>query len=310
MKKNVLLIIMVVITLFSCSCKCHEVFSKNEQENVSSNSQSESTVVDLNLILEVDDGQYDIGININHGTVISDDPQTFVDENAPMERTLALGALELNLKYKGSLYYPVGSRNVYQYLVDGDESKKVMLDGQGNIHAIQYRYVQLDIKRTAAPEEVFASLQKELQKIVNLSYYKNVEMPEGTDDSDSFGSYTYLLYNDVGGYITDYLRVSVLETGEVTGLWVCNLKEIGAKVTINKEKEHSAIDLKMKEMFDTDNTLYQSYSMSMELDPYFVEYENQLYVRYFVSANYLHAQRGEEKSSLISIMIPLHFICN
>lgn len=308
--KKFLLMIMVIMTLFSYGCKCDEDSIKEEQKNASGNCQSESAVVDINLILEVDDGQYDIGININRGTVISDVPQSFVDENVPMERTLSLGALELNLNYKESLYYPIGSRNVYRYLVDGDESKRVLLDNQGNIHAIQYSYAQLDIKRTSTPEEVFVSLQKELKKIVNLSYYQNAELPERIDDSDGFGLYTYLLYNEIGGYITDYLRVSVSDTGEVMGLWVCNLKEIGTEVTINKEKEHSVIDSKMKEMFDTDISQYQSYSMSMVIDPCFVEYEDQLYVRYFVSANYLHAQRGEEKSSLISIMIPLHFICN
>ena len=272
------------------------------------NNNTGSFDMDLNAILEVDSGQPNVEVELNHKNLISDKPQHFLEECAQEKIILTFDTIECNLLYKDSLYYPVGSKTVHRYIVEGNENKTILVDEKGNVNSILYGYTKLSISQTASPKDVFESLKKELAKILDISYYKNVKMSDSNQKTEGFGIYDYVFYNNRNGYITDYLKVSVSDDGSVFGLSINNLAVTEYKSDIDKEKENTAIELKLKDIYNTNATQYQSYSMAF--DPCIIQYNDQIYVRYFLTAKYLHTKTGEMITCLNDILIPLNNLCN
>lgn len=265
--------------------------------------------IDLSAILEVDSGQLNIEVELNHKNLISDKPQYFSGDNIQEKRMLTLNETECRLIYEDTLFYPVGSKTVHRYFVDGDVNKTILIDERGNINSILYSYTKLPINKTASPQDILESLKVELSKILDIAYYKHVKMSEPNQDTHGFGIYDYVFYNKIDEYMTDYFKVSVSDDGSVFGLSINNLATADFELDVDKEKENAAIEMKLKDIYDTNATQYRSYDM--HFDPCIVQYNNQVYARYFVSAKYFHCTANSETNSFInSILIPLNDISN
>lgn len=287
--KKVVLIIMMFVIAFSSGCK-------------------HTDKVDLSLILVVDSEQLNTETEFNRKGVISDSAQHSVDKTVPAERSVTINSSDYSLRYKESLYYPIGGRYVHGYYVDGDEESIILVDDNGEINSILYKYTALNISRTASPAVVYEPLKAEISKITDVSFYENVKMPERSADEKGFGIYDYLFYNQKNDYITDYLKVSVSDDGSVFGLSINNLSETDFNSDISKEKENNAIESKLKDIYNTDVTQYRSYEM--QFDPCITVYDNQIYIQYFISAKYTHKQHGETGGCIDIILIPLSVISN
>ncbi len=298
MKKYMLLLIVVLAALLAAGCS-----------NLNANKTDlDTNWIDLDRILVVDDGQHYSESEFNYGKMISDEIQHSIDESAQVDKSLVLNGAERSLKYKDTLFYPIGDRRVHRYFVDGNEKKTVLIDSEGAVQAILYEYTVLDISRTASAAEVLPPLKLELSKMFDLSFYENVEMSKHAPDEKGFGIYDYRFFNQKNGYMTDYLIVSVTEDGEVLGLRINNLPKTSFNLDIDHEKEKQAIECKMKEIFDTEDRQYKSYAL--DFDPCITIYEGEIYIKYYVSAIYTDAQGGEMSSFINIILIPLSLISN
>ena len=119
----------------------------------------------------------------------------------------------------------------------------------------------------------------------------------------------FLYYNTVAGYITDFLRISVYyHTGEVVALQVHNLQRQDIVLEIDSELETKMINVKLNDIYTTETTKYLSYQLSPIGLPNIVEFEDELYVQYPVTARYL-SENGEKRESWLNvIMIPTRLI--
>jgi hypothetical protein len=288
MKKYVVLSMIVCLMLSLGSC---------------GESKGSTNEVDISKILEVDYGEYDTEKDFHHKNIIVNEVEHSDDATASSEIELRIDDADWALNYQDTLFYPVGAKKVHRYLVDGDEKKTVLISEDGKVNSILYEYTVLNIEETASPEEVLASLKAELSQYIDISKYDSIKIPEQTDASSKFGIYDYLFYNSQNGYMTDYLQVSVSDTGAVSGLSVNTLGTTDFTLNIDKTIERSAIESKLKDIYTTDTTTYEAYRSAFE--PCVTIYDNQLYVQYFVVAQYTHAQNGEMTSCVNSILIPL-----
>ena len=289
MKKKIILLLVFIVSLTSGCTQTNNTVMKP---------------MDLSTILEVDSEQSKVEAEFNHKNLISDKPEYFTDNNVAKNKRIILNDNECDLIYKDSLCYPIGNKKVHRYFVDGDENKTILIDEQGNINSILYRYTKIVINKTASPEVVLKLLQEELSKIIDISYYKNVKTPDYNQKTDGFGVYDYLFYNKYNDYITDYLRVSVIDDGSVLGLSINNLDVDDFRADINKEKLEAAIEMKLKNIYDTKQTQYQSYFT--KFDPCIVQYDDTIYVQCFVVAKYTHETNGEMSSYINNILIPIN----
>ncbi len=298
MKKYMLLLIVVFAALLAAGCSNLNT----------SKTDLDTSWVDLDRILVVDDGQHYSESEFNYGKMISDEIQHSIDESAQVDKSLVLNGAERSLKYKDTLFYPIGDKYVHRYFVDGNEENTVLIDSEGAVQAILYDYTVLDITQTASPAEVLALLKLELSKITDISFYENMKIPEHAPEEKGFGVYDFLFFNQKNGYMTDYLIVSVFDDGRVLGLKINNLPETSFNLDIDHEKEKQAIECKMKEIFDTEDRQYKSYAL--HFDPCITIYEGEIYIEYSVSAKYVYAQGGEMSSFINIILIPLSLISN
>ena len=299
--KKMLVIVVAFLVTFVTGCV-------NVDEIDNGNNKSELGAVDMNSILVVDNGQLNTSTDLNYENLISSKPQSFLADSVPGEKRWVLNNVECELNYKDSLYYPIGGKTVHRYIVNGEEEKTLLIDERGNINSILYRYTTMAIARTASPEMVLELLKSELLKICDITYYKNVKLPSSNQNADGFGIYDYIFYNKVGNYMTDYLKVSVSDDGGVFGLSINNFALVDFKLNVDKAKENVAIESKLKEIYNTNVTQYQSYSIAFE--PCIVQYNEQVYIQYFLSTNYLHTQYGETNGCLNTILIPVDDISN
>ena len=291
MMKKVLIIVMALLVVFVTGCANN------------ANSESDSTGVDLDSILVVDNGQLSEAEDLNYKNLISTKPQYFLVDAVKLETQMSVNNVECGLKYKDSLYYPIGCRTVHRYIVDGNEENTLLIDEAGNIKSILYSFTTLNINGTASPAELLEPLKAELSKILDITYYKNVKLPNANQDANGFGIYSYVFYNMLGNYMTDYLKVSISDDGSVFGLSINNSPLVDFKLSIDTEKENFAIESKLKEIYNTDTTQYKSYNMAFE--PCIVQYNDQVYILYILSTDYLHSQHGEMSSYLNTILIPV-----
>lgn len=305
MKKHIILLIIVSYALLAVGCgNADNYINSSKASEVDSGSYE--TI--LNVILEIDSEQLNTEPKFNHKNVISDNVQHSVDKTVPTEKSITINSSAYSLRYKESLHYPISGKYVHSYYVDDDEKNIILVDDKGEINSILYKYTALNISRTASPSEVYEPLKAEISKIIDVSFYENVKIPEHSADEKGFGIYDYLFYNQKNDYITDYLRVSVSDDGSVFGLSINNLSETDFNLDISKEKENNAIESKLKDIYNTDVTQYLSYEM--HFDPCITVYENQIYIQYFISAKYTHKQHGEMGGYTDIILVPLSAVSN
>lgn len=291
MKKIICVIITITLIISICGC----------------NKKSDSTTKDdfLNHVFEIDAGQYSAEKDLNHANLISNDPILTVDTTVQASKSIVLNGANLSLTYKNTVHFPVGDKTVYRYLVDGDESKIIEIDTNGNINRIRYEYTKLDISKNATPEEVLIKLKPELEAIRDLSKYEFVRLPEQQESDNGFGSYQYSFYNMEGSYVTDSLSFIVFEDGSVHGLRTYDLPDEKRNFTVNEEKLNEIIEAKLRNIYDTDTTKYVSFKRSGDYS--LTVYDGKYYLVCAVSAR--HIRVGAEVAGfLIPLLIPMDLI--
>lgn len=296
MKKLIAFVLAALLTVFAVSC------SKNGHADP--NIGKKPIKVDLSSVLEVDDGQMEIEADLNHVNVVSGLGQTFYADSEPEDKTVMLADVAYDLTYSRSVYYPWKSMTLHVYNVNGDEKKPVLLDEEGDIKAVLFPFFELKINESDSSQRVLEVLKAEWPGLFDISFYKHVDYNERTPDACAW-RYHYTFYNECDGYITDYLMVTVTQKGEISYVSENNLPVSDLEVDIDKEKEREIMEAKMKDIYTTDDTQYQSYETAFT--PYIRLYEGQLYVEYQVGVKYLWL--GETTSSFLNtVLIPLHML--
>ena len=201
----ILLLTFLVVFVAGCSQTDHTLRDNSGKADTLPNTDNDpsSIEIDLSAILEIDGEQLNIEAELNHNNLISAKPQYFSADNIQKIKELTLNDIKYNLTYKDSIYYPVGRKTVHRYIVSEDKSKTILVDDKGNIDSILYEYTKLNIAQKASPEEVFESLKMELSKMFDISYYKNIKLPDSNQKTDGFGIYDYLFYNNCDEYNKD-----------------------------------------------------------------------------------------------------------
>ena len=295
------LAMLFVFMMFSCG----ETTKKNASNPTSNGDQDEINIIDL--IYEVDNGQYSAEEEFHHKNLVFTDDQYYVDKTAIKKTSLKLGDKQLDMIYAETGYNPIGNRKFHKYFVDGDANKDVLINDDGTVYFIGYKYAYLDISPKATSKDVLNLLKTELNKIADLSQYTNVSIPDKSPSTNGFGVYDYMFYNTANGYIADYLRVSVDDEGAVFAVAIHDIKAEIPTVDIDDDKVDQMITLKLKDIYDTDQSEYKSYET--RFDPIIVFYEDQFYVEFFIAARYIRTQDGTELPSYLNcILVPLDLI--
>ena len=290
-------ILFAFVVLAVCSC---------------SNSNSTETTDYLKYIYQIDSGEYDSDSEaFNRNNVISASAERFFDSDVLETKVVSINHKEYNLRYNESLHYPVGDEIVDLYLIEGNKDQKVLLNKDGSISAVLFTFETLDLPITASAKEIRPLLEKKLQNLIDLTAYQHVNVPVEKDDTkmEKYEMYTFLYYNSVDGYMTDYTRVSVSNgeaVWEVSGLSINNLGIDNLDFRIDKEKEQELLTAKLKDIYTTDTTEYKSYN---EVFPsQVVMYEGEMYIMHYVSAKYIDSSLDERSSCISQILIHLHLI--
>lgn len=231
-----------------------------------------------------------------------------VDDTVEAIRTVTLNGTVLSLTYKQTGYHPLGDYHAHRYTVDGDESKFIDIDMNGNIIRIRYKYMTLDISKTATPDEVLAKLRPELEKIRDLSQYEFVELPEQREGGKGFGEYGFSFYNMQDGIVTDHLYVSVLDDGGVSDLYIFDMPDERPTVNVNEDKLNDIINAKLKSTHSTNGREYISYKKSVDHYQLTV-YKGEYYLDCFVIPKFIQFD-SEVSGFVISLLIPLDLINN
>lgn len=287
MKRFIVLSMAILLAISLCSCT----------GNISKK--------DLKKIYVVEDGAPSWW---KDATLISDKVKCSVESSIAPEKEVKLGGVDHTLKYKDTLYYPVGQRTLHRYFVDGNEEQTVLIDGNGKVNDILYKYTVLDITKESTPNDVLELLKVELAKNFDLSRYEHVEIPEQAQESKESWIYDYRFFNKENGYMTEYLLASVSDDGSVFGVRVHNLNTSELNLDIDKKKEQQAIELKLKDIYNTDSYKYPSYEIAFE--PHVTTYNDQVCIEYSVGVRYFHSNKGETASFLHRILIPIEVISN
>ncbi len=292
MKKIFIVTIVFALIFGVCSCNSSKDYNREEC---------------LNMILEIDNDLCNTEKDFNHKNIVSDKVEYSTDDNAPLKIKCKINDHEEELDYHDTLYYPIGGKKVNRYFVNGNEDHVILISQDGSVNSILYEFITLDISKTATPNEVLPVLERELNKWINTSDYEHINIPEYSNENiQGFGIYDFLYYNSVDGYMTDYVKVSVSDDGCVFGFSINNLKYDNIRLDIDKELEIEMLNLKLKDIYTTDNTKYKSYNTVFT--PQVVIYNDKPCIRYFVSADYSHATNGDTTSWLNSILIPVDLI--
>lgn len=279
----------MLMTFGICSCK---------------NKQDETDYLDF--VYEIVDDEYNTDYkSFNHNNTISSSPEKRVNIDMPQTKRICVNNKELNLKYIESLCYPIGNETFDLYLVDGTENKKVLLNSDGCVASILFSFENIDIQSAHAPEDIRPIIESKLKDFIDFSNYQNVNAPTSDNNQSTInelGIYDFLYYNSINGYMTDYTKFSVDGRGNVFGFSTNNLNTKDLDLNINKEREKELLTLKLKDIYNTDNTEYKSYNEVFS--PQVLMYNNEICIKYFVSAKYVDSIRGELNDYIIQILIP------
>lgn len=290
MKKYFTISLATVLLLSLCSC--HQTRSEKEAF--------------LKDIAEAGSGVYEQETDFHHSNVISDQAVQTVDSSVQAERVVSINGIDRQLAYHDTLFYPVGETTVYRYYIDGDEDCTVLMDQDGRIQSLLYHFATLDISKTASPDEVRPLLEQKLSELVELSEYEHVNLPSASSDPNGFGIYDFLYYNMIDGYMTDYVKVSVSDDGNIFGFSIHNLASEDVHFSIDKDRENELLNLKLNDIYTTEHTEYVSYQLAFT--PQVVVYHDELHIQYPVSANYTTKDNGQMTSLVNQILIPLRLI--
>lgn len=229
-----------------------------------------------------------------------------VDDTVEAVRTVTLNGTVLNLTYKQTGYHPLGDYHAHRYTVDGDESKVIDIDINGNIIRIGYTYMTLDISKTATSDEVLAKLIPELEKIKDLSKYEHIKINDQGNGDNGFGEYDFNFHNLEDGIVTDYLYVSVSDDGGVSDLRVLDLPDERPAVNVNEDTLNDIIEAKLMKTHNTDNRKYVSFEKWGDYNNLTV-HKGEYYIDCYVIPKFIQFD-SEVSGFVISLLIPLDLV--
>ena len=294
MKKFGVILIIAILVLSGYSC--------NRPTDKTDSIQSP-----LNEIYEIGNEVYKQEVEFHHANIVQNTTEHSIDKIEKEEIKLKIEQKEETFVYKDTVFYPVGERRVYQFCVKGDAEQSILIDSDGKINAILYQFATIEISKNASPEAVRTLLELKLSKLLDLSYYKNVDLPSAvTADSDRFGIYHFSYYNTVGGYVTNYMTVAVSDDGGIFGLKIIRNVPDDIELNIDKTLENELLTLKLNDIYSTEHSSFCSYRV--ELTPQVVTYNGELCVQYPVVAVYRHDTFGEMTSFINDILIPVRLL--
>lgn len=132
-------------------------------------------------------------------------------------------------------------------------------------------------------------------------------MPEYKGEDQPFHSYTFEYNNMVDGCITDFARATVDNDGTVRVVSVqdSNTGELDFKR--NSEMEDTVLQMNLRSIYTTSTTEYIGYTRSF--DPEIVLYEDDLYIQYWVTANYKDIPKDRQCSAYVMrVLVPLYLV--
>ena len=305
MKKILSFILIFVFIIGLCSCGNQNNVTTTQNKNI--NNQSFDY---LDLILQLKEDYLGVEEELNDKNIISDAPTHFIDNNVKETLVVKINGVDEELHYSESLYYQVGDQTLHLYLVNGEEGKTVLIDKNQKISSLLYKFTVINVNESATPEEVLLELKDILSEYLDLSSYKYIKMPEDkSKENDGFGSYRFIFYNSVGGYQTDWIKISVSDDGAVFGFAINNLKHNISSLNINEDLANEMLELKFKDMFTTEKTEYISYKVDETYPRRVIVINDKSYIEYRGSARYLHKDSGLEVNSYSQyIYIPVEII--
>lgn len=293
-----LVITTVLSSLFSCQNT--ELYDKDKGDD-------EDLGKYLDRILEVESGVYAEEKKFNHRSLV-EYCKCFADEKADKIWKATLCDKENSLEYWETIFYEIGDETMHCYAVDKDAGESILVDEDGQIRAYLCDFDSIDISPTATPDEIKPLLDEKLSRYVCVEDYEYANIPSLNDYSDgTFGIYSFLYYNMVGGYITDFVDVAVDDDGSLFALKIGGYCGEKLDFKVDKNFEDRMINLKLKDIYTTSTTEYISYNCNFT--PRVVTYSGEPYVLYQVAARYFDRSLGEELSSWMNeILIPLDLI--
>ena len=298
------------------SCSVNDITTMNENdtttttEKVGINLPSNPTDADyLQYICEVYGSYFNSEKNFNHKNLISRSVQKSIDKNIPETKKVTLNNVEYELQYESTHYNPFFDRSL-NFFTNEEGNVKVLLTKNGEIAEIKHKFATINIGDRATPEEVLPKLKETLEEFTDMTKYKNVKMPTyHSENEDGFGLYDFMFYSSVDGYVTDYITVSVKDSGEIFVLRIHNWNQNFTSLNINKNLETKMLELKFKDIYTTSTTEYISYELDERFIPQVIIREGTVYVCYTGSAKYLVKSTGAERNSYVTeILIPIEFI--
>lgn len=267
----------------------------------------------IDEILELDSFSYPEEIKLNHKNIVSLRTESSINPDATAKIDVKILNQNYKFHYEETLTFPVRDETVDSYLLEGaEEEQRILLTQNGEIRSILFKFARIEIESDADINEVFDKLKPILEKFIDLSDYKHVNMTGNTEKrGESFGFYDYLFFNEINGYMSDYCKVAVTDEGYLLGFSNISLDVdmTNLQLNIDKKWEDKLISEKLKDMFSTSETEYISYHFDTRLTPQIVQYEGELYIQYWVSAQYTHFN-SEISSGLFGLLIPVHLLCD
>jgi hypothetical protein len=288
-KKSVVFLSILLITALSLSaCNTINEVEKNKDHYLSK------------IYHVVDKGEGDL-----ENGVLSYETKSAIETNVEQSLEMEIDNEIVDLQYSETQYFAIRRKKAHLYLVDGDSNKEVLIEEDGSVRAIFYKFSKIEISEKSTPDEVLPLLESKIGKFFNISDYEYLDKPDYHPDRSDFGSYRFRYYNAVDGYITENVNVSVNHKGEIYGLTIFRFDSDITELNIDKELESDLIELKLKNMPKQDDRTYKSYDI--HFTPVLVMYNDEVYVEYYVAPKYIKS--GEEYSGYLEILlIPLEFM--
>lgn len=266
---------------------------------------------DLNAddIFIIDDGvlQFETD-DLNYRNVICAKTVSLIDSTAEATKTEKINGIEYKMEYCETLLLPVTDKKVHEYLVCGTEDHFIYFNPDGSLDALLFDFAKIDISPTASATDINPIIIDKLKGIIDLTEYEYVDIPEDNKKTkEKFGIYDFLYYNMNSGYMTDYVKVSVSDDGDVFGFSINNIGTDIPNLMIDKNLEDRFLSEKLKSIYDTSNKTYKSYDTVF--NPIVVFYNGELCTEHFVSANYVDNKTGQEISDyIIRLLIPVRLV--
>ena len=290
MKRLYLLLIAFVICLSSCNLNEKDIL---RQIYVVYTGQDSNTHKDINFV--------------------SREPVHSVQNDAEINKTVKILDNEFDAVYKETLFYPIGNYEVNQYTV-GEGS--ILLRKDGSVKSVLgVKIGEINISPTDSHEEVQALLEPFIADAVNVSKYEqlNVTKQGSNDNEDHFGHYNFVYYNEVQGYMTDWVSIYVDDDGTISRMVIQNLSEDINGLDIDKKHEDKLISTELSSLYNTDTTQYVSYEQSKQ--PQIVLFNNELHVRYTLETGFKQFFNNQSDNSepptinmIDEILIPLELL--